>query len=41
MFIRMAGTRWCGQGWRADSAKAMGGYSGADRWVGGDDKLLV
>lgn len=29
--IRMAGTRWCGQGWRADSAKAMGGYSGADR----------
>jgi len=29
--IRMSGTRWCGQGWRADSAKSMGGYSGADR----------
>jgi len=29
--IRMPGTAWCGKGWRVDSAKSMGGYSGADR----------
>ena len=29
--IRMPGTSWCGKGWRVDSAKSMGGYSGADR----------
>merc|ERR1712183_555557 len=29
--IRMPGTYWCGKGWRADSAKSMGGYAGADR----------
>eukprot|EP00092_Neocalanus_flemingeri_P025879 GFUD01028046.1.p1 GENE.GFUD01028046.1~~GFUD01028046.1.p1 ORF type:complete len:216 (+),score=53.79 GFUD01028046.1:43-690(+) len=29
--IRMPGTNWCGKGWRADSAKSMGGYAGADR----------
>merc|ERR1711936_309442 len=29
--IRMPGTAWCGKGWRADSAKSMGGYAGADR----------
>eukprot|EP00091_Calanus_sinicus_P015923 TRINITY_DN3499_c0_g1_i4.p1 TRINITY_DN3499_c0_g1~~TRINITY_DN3499_c0_g1_i4.p1 ORF type:complete len:131 (-),score=17.85 TRINITY_DN3499_c0_g1_i4:331-723(-) len=27
----MPGTNWCGKGWRADSAKSMGGYAGADR----------
>ena len=27
----MPGTYWCGKGWRADSAKSMGGYAGADR----------
>ena len=29
--VRMPGTNWCGKGWRADSARSMGGYSGADR----------
>merc|ERR1712025_1212110 len=29
--IRMPGTAWCGKGWRVDSAKSMGGYSGANR----------
>ena len=33
--IRMPGTNWCGKGWRADSAKSMGGYAGADRLVVG------
>ena len=27
----MPGTAWCGKGRRVDSAKSMGGYSGADR----------
>ena len=27
----MPGTNWCGKGWRADTAKSMGGYAGADR----------
>ena len=29
--VRMPGTNWCGKGWRADQARSMGGYSGADR----------
>ena len=29
--VRMPGTNWCGKGWRADNARSMGGYSGADR----------
>jgi len=29
--IRIPGTKWCGPGWRTDSAKSMGGYAGADR----------
>merc|ERR1712117_32912 len=29
--IRMPGTNWCGKGWRADNARSMGGYAGADR----------
>merc|ERR1719461_2517860 len=29
--IRMPGTNWCGKGWRADHARSMGGYAGADR----------
>ena len=29
--VRMPGTNWCGKGWRADTARSMGGYSGADR----------
>ena len=28
---RMPGTNWCGKGSRADQARSMGGYSGADR----------
>ena len=28
---RMPGTNWCGKGWRTDSARLLGGYSGADR----------
>ena len=31
LFFRMPGTNWCGKGSRADSAKAIGGYAGADR----------
>jgi len=29
--VRMPGTKWCGPGWRTDTANKVGGYASADR----------